>query len=94
MPNFDSSNDVEKNEQHIKSPNTEEMSFEEDMLMESILENLNSTPIGQVLKKITALPELRQKKVLDVRKRISLGQYDLNERLDIALEKVLKGMGS
>ncbi|MHC4638116.1 MAG: hypothetical protein ACYTBP_06150 [Planctomycetota bacterium] len=94
MPNFDSSNDFEKQEQQIKTPDTEEMAIEEDMLMESILENLNSTPIGQVLKKITALPELRQKKVLDVRKRISLGQYDLNEQLDMALEKVLKDIGS
>ena len=94
MPNFEFSNDVEKKEQPIKSPNTEEMTLEEDMLMESILDNLNSTPIGQVLKRITSLPELRQKKVLDVRKRISLGHYDLDEQLDIALEKVLKDMGS
>jgi hypothetical protein len=94
MSNFDSRNHLEKNEQQIKSPNTEEMAIEEDILMESILENLNSTPIGQVLKKITALPELRKKKVLDVRKRISQGQYDLNERLDMALEKVLKDMSS
>lgn len=64
-------------------------SLDDDMLMEHILENINSTPIGQVLKKIASLPEVRQDKVLDVRRKLTEGQYDLNERLDIALEKVL-----
>ena len=62
---------------------------DEDLLMEQILENINTTPIGQVLKKIASLPEVRKEKVLDVRQRLTEGKYDLNERLDIALEKVL-----
>jgi len=57
--------------------------------MEQILENLNSTPIGQVLKKIAVLPEVRQEKVLDVRKQLTEGKYELSERLDMAMEKVL-----
>ena len=62
---------------------------DKDLLMELILANMNNTPIGQVLKRIASLPEVRKEKVLDIRKRLTQGQYDLNERLDMALDKVL-----
>jgi len=67
----------------------EEMAADEDLIMEQILENMNTTPIGQVLRKIASLPEIRREKVLDVRRQLTEGKYDLNERLDVALEKVL-----
>lgn len=63
-----------------------------DLLMEKILENINSTPIGQVLNKIAELPEIRQQKVLELRNKITKGQYDLNQRLDLALERVLEDL--
>jgi len=65
---------------------------EDDLLMEQILENINTTPIGQVLKKIACLPEVRRKKVLDVRRRINKGEYHLSERLNIALDRVLEDL--
>jgi len=64
----------------------------EDLFMEQILENLASTPIGQVLKKIASLPEVRRKKILDIRRRLTQGNYNLNGRLDIALDKVLEDL--
>lgn len=70
----------------------EESVGEDDLLMEQILENINTTPIGQVLKKIACLPEVRKKKVLDVRQRINKGEYKLNERLNIALDRVLEDL--
>jgi len=60
--------------------------------MEQILENINTTPIGQVLKRIASLPEVRKEKVLDVRRRLTEGNYNLNERLDIALDRVLEDL--
>jgi len=60
--------------------------------MEQILENINTTPIGQVLKRIASLPEVRQEKVLEVRRRLTEGRYDLNQRLDVALDKVLEDL--
>lgn len=62
----------------------------QDLVMEQILENINTTPIGQVLKKIASLPEVRKEKVLDLRRQITKGEYDLNERLDVAVDKVLE----
>ena len=67
---------------------------DEDLLMEQILENIDTTPIGQVLKKIASLPEVRREKILDVRRQITKGQYDLNGRLDVALEKVLDDLAT
>ncbi len=57
---------------------------------DEILDNINTTPIGQVLRKIASLPEVRKEKVLDVRRQLTEGKYDLDERLDVALEKVLE----
>ncbi len=83
MPNFDSNGRFKENENLIA---------EQDLLMEQILENINTTPIGQVLKKIAALPEVRKEKVLDLRQQLSKGKYRLNERLDIALDRVLEDL--
>jgi hypothetical protein len=60
--------------------------------MEEILENLNTTPMGQVLKRIAELPEVRKDKVLNVRRKLTDGKYELNERLNIVLDKVLEDL--
>jgi len=70
----------------------ESLAPDEDLIMEQILENLNTTPIGKVLKRIASLPELRKKKVLDVRRQLTEGKYDLSSRLDVALDKVLEDL--
>ena len=70
----------------------ESLAPDEDLIMEQILENLNTTPIGKVLKRIATLPEVRKQKVLDVRRQIIEGKYDLNSRLDVALDKVLEDL--
>lgn len=85
MSNFISNADFEN--QNTDPVN--EKSSDDDLLMEEILTNINTTPIGKVLKRIATLPECRQEKVLDVRQQLTKGDYDLNERLDIVLEKVL-----
>jgi hypothetical protein len=69
--------------------NFDGLSIDDDLLMEQILENMNSTPIGKVLKEIAALPEVSRQKVLRVRRQLTEGRYNLDERLDLALEKVL-----
>ena len=67
---------------------------DEDVVMEQILENINSTPIGRVLKRIASLPEVRRDKILNLRRQINQGEYDLNERMDRALEKVLNNLNT
>ena len=65
---------------------------DKDLVMEQILENINTTPIGGILKKIASLPEVRKQKVLNIRRQLTEGQYDLNERLDVALDKVIEDL--
>lgn len=71
---------------------TENSIQDSDETMEQILESLNNTPVGKVLKKIASLPEIRKDKVIDVRQQLTDGKYNLNERLDIALDKVLEDL--
>jgi hypothetical protein len=63
---------------------------EEDLIMEQILKNITTTPIGQVLKKIASLPEVRQEKILNLRRQLTEGKYNFNERLNVILDKVLE----
>ena len=93
MPNLGSKNHREGWNPEADDGN-ETMSSDRDLLMEQILENIGTTPIGQVLKKIASLPEVRRDKVLDVRRQLNEGKYNLNERLDIAVDKVLEELTS
>lgn len=89
MPEFDCKSRFESLNQNSDQ---EDFAPDDDLLMEQILENLNSTPIGQVLKQIASLPEVRQNKILNVRRQITDGKYDLTERVDAALDKVLEDL--
>jgi len=91
MPRF-SSNDCFEGQNREAEPVNENLAPDEDLVMEQILENINTTPIGQVLKKIASLPEVRKEKVLDIRRQLNKGKYKLNKRLDIALDKVLEDL--
>ena len=81
-----------ENQNQEVNPADEGLAVEEDLLMEQILENINTTPVGQVLKRIASLPEVRKEKILDVRRQISKGRYKINERLDAALDRVLEDL--
>ena len=91
MPHFDFNGLFEGQDQQDESLNWN-LSPDEDLIMEQILENLDTTPIGKVLKRIAFLPEVRKQKVLDVRRQLTEGKYDLNSRLDVALDKVLEDL--
>jgi hypothetical protein len=91
MSDFDSNSHIEHPNRRL-NPHGIKLAPKKDLLMEQILENLNNTPIGQVLQKIASLPEVRRDKILDVRRQLTDGKYELNERLDIALDKVLEDL--
>ena len=93
MPEFEIKSRFEYQKDQITSVENSSVQ-DEDAMMETILENLNTTPIGNVLRKIALLPEIRQNKVLNVRRQLTDGRYDLNERLSIAMDKVLEDLTS
>lgn len=91
MPDLGSSGFAQENEQWV-NPLETDLSQDGDMVMEQILDNIHNTPLGQVLKKIASLPEVRRQKVLHLRRQITEGKYDLSDRLDMALDKVLEDL--
>ena len=50
----------------------------------------STTPLGQLLKLISSLPEIRHEKVHCVKRQINHGEYDMGNNLDAALDKVLE----
>ena len=50
----------------------------------------SASPLGDLLKSIAKLPEIRQEKVDSVRSRLSAGDYDVDNILDAALDRVLE----
>ena len=89
MPNFGSIDEFD-GQNDLPDILNEHLDCDHDLLMEQILESISTTPVGGVLKRIASLPEVRRGKVLDVRRQLTDGKYDLNERLDGVLEKVLE----
>ena len=61
-----------------------------DVWMEQILANMNATPRDDVWKEIASLPRTRQDKVLDIRRQLTEGTYEVAGRLDIAIDRVLE----
>jgi len=92
MSNLDSNDRLDSENRSSNSFAKQNLTQDDDLLMEHILENINATPIGQVLKKIASLPEVRKNKILRLRHQLTEGQYDINERLDLALDKVLEDL--
>ena len=91
MSDFDSSSRTKGENRQVDTVD-DSLAPDKDFIMEQILENLNTTPIGKVLKKIASLPDGRREKVLDVRQQLTEGKYEFNEYLDVALDKVLEDL--
>jgi hypothetical protein len=89
MPDYNYSGYFEGQDQQIVN---EGMTPGEDITMEQILDNINNTSLGQVLKRIASLPDVRREKILRVRRQLTEGKYDLSTRLNVALDKVLEDL--
>lgn len=85
-------NDGEKQNKGCKSdgPLYEPIEVDQDLLTEDVLHGIKKTPVGQLLQKIASMPEIRQDKILRVRRELSGGSYNLNNRLDIAIDNILE----
>jgi hypothetical protein len=91
MPERGSNGFAEERQEWVNPLGTD-LSQDEDIVMEQILDNIHHTPLGQVLKRIASLPEVRRQKVLHLRRQITEGRYDLADRLEMALDKVLEDL--
>jgi hypothetical protein len=57
---------------------------------ECILETMKSRPSEQVLKDIAAATEIRRGKVLSIRRQIAQGIYNVEDRLEKAMGRILE----
>jgi len=76
--------------QNARNDQEHDTSPDGDVFMEHILENINTTPQEEVLKRIASLPDIRLCKVLDIRRQLTEGTYEVADRLDRAIERVLE----
>jgi anti-sigma28 factor (negative regulator of flagellin synthesis) len=83
-------NNSEKNPQTQSTPSQRITDIQQDFSEDEFFDNINSTPLGRLLKLIATMPEIRHQKVTEVRTQISDGQYDINHNLDEALDRVLE----
>ena len=52
-------------------------------------DQLEISPLGQMLDGLGALPEIRHEKVEAIRQQIASGVYETPEKLDVALDRLL-----
>jgi hypothetical protein len=64
-----------------------------DVLMDQIVEDLNTTSPEEVLKRIASLPDIRRGKVLSIRRQITEETYEVAGRLDTVIDRVLEDCG-
>jgi hypothetical protein len=61
-----------------------------DTLMEQILDHLSTTPQEEMSEKVASLPDPRRIKVLDIRRQITKGSYEVVGRLDKVIDRILE----
>ncbi|MGA2916577.1 MAG: flagellar biosynthesis anti-sigma factor FlgM [Sedimentisphaerales bacterium] len=70
--------------------NSQSLSYKDDCKTEELLQAGAKTPLGQLLGKIAQLPEVRFEKVLNLRRQICRGNYQLDEKLEAATDKIIE----
>jgi hypothetical protein len=64
----------------------------EGIIAEASVRKLRPQITPSMLQHIAWLPQARRNKILEIRKQLARGTYDLNERLDAVLEHLLKAI--
>ena len=64
----------------------------DDVSMEQTLGNMSATPWDEELKRIASLTDIRRGKVLNIRRQISEGTYEVGDRLDGAIDRILEAI--
>ena len=80
-------------ETDFQEQKTEEICRMSDMEIDppmGFTDTFTVTPLGRLLSIISSLPEIRHEKVSNIRSQIERGEYEINNNLDIALDRVLE----
>ena len=63
-----------------------------DVVMEQIFEKITTAPPQEMLRRIASPPNIRRDKVLDIRRQIAEGTYEVADRLDGVIERLLEAI--
>ena len=81
-------------EEALRTADRMDLSFleetETDVLVEKLFDSMQCSPLGRLLKVISALPEVRVEKVEHARRQIEQPDECLEIKMDLALERVLE----
>ncbi len=58
--------------------------------IERLLQHMETNPLGQLLKLIATLPDVRYDKIARAKEQLSLSEEALDARLDMALDRVFE----
>ena len=85
---------VKSYEELLRTSDRMDLSFleetETDVLVEKLFDSMQCSPLGKLLKLISALPEVRAEKVEYARRQIAQPDECLETRMDLALDRVLE----
>ena len=83
-----------ENQEPMKPENTDQLEWLnldfEEFSEQQLFEHMQSNPLGRLLRLIASLPEVRREKVLQARRQIRENGRELENRLDLALDRVLE----
>jgi anti-sigma28 factor (negative regulator of flagellin synthesis) len=70
--------------------NCQDLNPADDMRTEEMLQSETKQPLSQLLDKIAQLPEVRYEKITTVRRQINMGEYQIDEKLDATIDRLLE----
>jgi len=56
------------------------------------MNGLKTSRLNPVPSKSAIWPQVRRKKIVNIRRKLKKGKYDINKRLDIALDRILEDL--
>lgn len=79
--------------QPINAPHTARAGAVSSSSSGAISDQLDISPAGQMLDKLSQLPDIRQDRVNQIRAAIAQGTYETDDKLNVALNRLLDEIG-
>ena len=79
--------------QSVKAPNRLQPAQAESIVDNSPVDKLDISAEAQLIDQVHELPDIRTDRVADIRAQIDAGIYETDEKLDVALGRLLDEIG-
>lgn len=79
-----------KNRGQVNSAETPSLWTQSDFSPEQLLRHMETNPLGQLLKLIATLPDVRYDKIEHARQQMTMSDEALDERVNLALDRMFE----